>query len=200
MQFLLTHYTHHTHTANTPYSQTTHHTYTTSRNTVSLPHTHTHTLTPITQIYTQAAPPWLTAESFPWTFLLLGRWFLGLTRGRPFLFPSASPASPSWNTSPSGILDLLSIKHKGPVTPPPWLQHFLAPSFLCSCLPICWDGHSLIRLRVSPVDARFWAVTSALSIFLPSKLALCFPISCSSFKIYSVSILVYSTSLLKALL
>ena len=128
---ILTHTLHtpHTHTANTPYSQTTHHTYTTSRNTVSLPHTHTHT--PITQIYTQAAPPWLTAESFPWTFLLLGRWFLGLTRGRPFLFPSASPASPSWNTSPSGILDLLSIKHKGPVTPLPgsntsWPPHSFA--------------------------------------------------------------------------
>ena len=160
-------------------------------------HTHTHTRTNYTDTH---PPPWLSAESFPWTFLLPGRWFLGLTRGRPFLFPSASPASPSWNTSPSGILDLLSIKQKGPVTPLPGSSTSRQPSFLCSPLPICQDCHALLPQRVSPVDPSFWVVTSRVSVLLPSKLAVCFPISCSSSKMYSVSILVYSTSLLKALL
>ena len=127
---LHTPHTHCKHTILTDYTPCIYH-ITQHRISLSHTHTHTHTLAPITQIYTQVAPPWLTAESFPWTFLLLGRWFLGLTRGRPFLFPSASPASPSWNISPSGILDLLSIKQKGPVTPLPgsntsWPPHSFA--------------------------------------------------------------------------
>ena len=146
MQFLLTHYTHHTHTLQTHHTHRLHTIHIPHHATpyLSLTHTHTHTLTPITQIYTQAAPPWLTAESFPWTFLLLGRWFLGLTRGCPFLFPSASPASPSWNTSPSGILDLLSIKHKGPVTPLPgsntsWPPHSFAHASPSAGMVIPWS-------------------------------------------------------------